>query len=83
MNREYEKTPSKASDNPYDKISTATQLLKGMQQAYLEDDYSTVLAIYKEFSQHVEVDTDIDGVINNLLVSAKEDLINMLDELQF
>ena len=76
-------TPSKASDNPYDKISTATQLLKGMQQAYLEDDYSTVLTIYKDFSQYVEVDTDIDGVINNLLVSAKEDLINMLDELQF
>ena len=76
-------TPSKANDNPYDLIITATKLLKEMQQAYLRDDYSTVMDIYKDFSQYVEVDTDLDGVINNLLASAKEDLINMLDELEF
>lgn len=75
--------PSKASDNPYDLIITATKLLKEMQQAYLRDDYSTVMDIYKDFSQYVEVDTDLDGVISNLLASAKEDLINMLDELEF
>lgn len=83
MSNEYNKTPSKASDNPYDKIIKGTKLLKEMQQAYLKDDYSTVMDIYKDFSQYVEVDTDLDGVINNLLSSAKEDLINMLDELEF
>ena len=76
-------TPSKASDNPYDKIIKGTKLLKEMQQAYLNDDYLSVMYIYKDFSQYVEVDTDLDGVINDLLASAKEDLINMLDELEF
>lgn len=76
-------TPSKASDTPYDKISKAILLLKEMQQAYLNSDYSTVLSIYKDFSQYVEVDTDLDDIIHNLLISAKGNLINMLYEIEF
>lgn len=83
MSNEYNKTPSKASDNPYDKIIKGTKLLKEMQQAYLNDDYSTVLSIYKDFSQYVEVDTDLDDIIHNLLISAKGNLINMLYEIEF
>ncbi len=75
--------PDKTQLNPYDKIITATKLLKEMQQAYLNDDYSTVMGIYKDFSQYVEVDQELDDIINGLLASAKEDLINMLDELEF
>lgn len=76
-------TPSEVSDTPYDLIIKATQLLKEMQQAYLNNDYPTVMGVYKNFSQYVEVDKDLDGVICDLLASAKEDLINMLDELEF
>ena len=83
MNREYEKTPSKASDNPYDLIITATKLLKEMQQAYLRDDYSTVMDIYKDFSQYVEVDKKLDDIICDLLIDAKDEIINLMDNLEF
>ena len=83
MNREYEKTPSKASDNPYDLIITATKLLKEMQQAYLRDDYSTVMNIYKDFSQYVEVDMKLEDIICDLLMDAKEEIINLMDNLEF
>lgn len=76
-------TPSKASDNPYDLIITTTKLLKEMQQAYLRDDYSTVMDIYKDFSQYVEVDKKLDDIICDLLIDAKDEIINLMDNLEF
>lgn len=76
-------TPSKASDNPYDIIITATKLLKEMQQAYLRDDYSTVMDIYKDFSQYVEVDKKLDDIICDLLIDTKDEIINLMDNLEF
>ena len=76
-------TPSKASDNPYDLIIIATKLLKEMQQAYLRDDYSTVMDIYKDFSQYVEVDKKLDDIICDLLIDAKDEIINLMDNLEF
>lgn len=76
-------TPSKASDNPYDLIITATKLLKEMQQAYLRDDYSTVMDIYKDFSQYVEVDKKLDDIICDLLIDTKDEIINLMDNLEF